>query len=500
MFHYSGVLKERQGDLEEAVKFYDKEGAILGDVDNTRGCYVKLVIEYMGGTLRNPDWGKSVRTVAVSYVSICEFGRDGDLERVRKGLSEAFQKGCDEDYVHGMYGVVCQKMTDYKEAETHLLRAEELFAQHHPSHPVRADTLSALGRIYEEQRRDAEAVQSYRKLIQCNIWPDAREALEKRIADLETRISMREKAAAPDSQPESHPTDAATQLRAAEASLAAGRAADALKSTTEAVRLAPDDPAVLDAHARALYAVKDLRAVEKYAQEGIRAAVKAGNETLAAAILSTYADTFVAAYKVDQARVLWSSKENAFATGKMVVAAYPDNPQAASAYIGILNGPASEAQLARRSEIRRVAPRAVRAAHAKQLWKLATELGAEYAEAVAYAGNMPGSEPSWSPGECEEVRAQRPLEVFDLSIQAARRFCELARDKEQMELEVEARSDLSMIVARKILYLGWSVGGRNYAEALKVFHDHEAYAKTFHTQEGWYDTRLLNTRPPRATP
>lgn len=228
--------------------------------------------------------------------------------------------------------------------------------------------------------------------------------------------------------------------------------------------------------------------------------MKAGNETLAAAILSTYADAFVAAYKVDQARVLWSSKENAFATGKMVVAAYPDNPQAASAYIGILNGPASEAQLARRSEIRRVAPRAVRAAHAKQLWKLATELGAEYAEAVAYAGNMPGSEPSWSPGECEEVRAQRPLEVFDLSIQAARRFCELARDKEQMELEVEARSDLSMIVARKILYLGWSVGGRNYAEALKVFHDHEAYAKTFHTQEGWYEYPASEHPSPASDP
>ena len=157
-------------------------------------------------------------------------------------------------------------------------------------------------------------------------------------------------------------------------------------------------------------------------------------------------------------------------------------------------------QLARRSEIRRVAPRAVRAAHAKQLWKLATELGAEYAEAVAYAGNMPGSEPSWSPGECEEVRAQRPLEVFDLSIQAARRFCELARDKEQMELEVEARSDLSMIVARKILYLGWSVGGRNYAEALKVFHDHEAYAKTFHTQEGWYEYPASEHPSPASDP
>jgi len=251
---------------------------------------------------------------------------------------------------------------------------------------------------------------------------------------------------------------AGRQLDQAQRLLKEKKFTEAHAITSDLLEKAPEDLDVLAMHLRVLHELKNYRAVEHYANEGVERALKLGEEGAVAELLQTYSFSFGAAMLVDRSKATLANKMQAYRLGKTVVEKYPDNPRIVRAYVRILadfRGWKGE----RWTEIRRVAPRGIRAAYRQQQWKTTAELAEVYGNAVI--GKARGIQPK--PNEYDAIRRENPLALFDLGLDAAKKLS--IRDR--------GSHFVGHLVGLKIQYLGGPIGGPDLDAAIKTFRDHE---------------------------
>jgi tetratricopeptide (TPR) repeat protein len=392
-FWCQGHMEEADGELSEALAFYERAKAVQlpaeeAEMDTWIQRYVLSVqetIREIGSAGDNPKWGKLVRKATASFIAVGDHGDLKKLDAMRKLLDEALRNGCDEDFVHGLYGVICQRMEDAKEAEPHLLRAEELFGQHHPDHHIRGTALEALGKIYETQMRYEEAMKCYRKALQCNRSPEETVALQKEIEALGPKMAARDKIGEPEKPLNLAGADADKLLEMARQSAKAQHMADAVRYTQEAVRLKPDSPKVLAEHLSMLLRAKDFIAVEQAAAGAVDLAIKQDDPEALYGIMNTFYWALLEDSKAYDTRAtpygLEPPSERIKALAPLNVAeralrSRPDDPRLVLVFLRI------HQDIVGRAEARQVvleqAPKALREAHRRGDWETACLVGMLY--------------------------------------------------------------------------------------------------------------------------
>ena len=154
--------------------------------------------------------------------------------------------------------------------------------------------------------------------------------------------------------------------------------------------------------------------------------------------------------KLDSGQATLARKEDAPAIGREVRRAYPNNAKAVLAQARILR------RLGKFAAIRSIVPPAILRAHEQKQWRVAAELVVLYRDAVRWVGM---SESAHTPENIAEVRAQKPVKLFNLGIDAAQRI----PDNELIARAYKA----------KIEYMAGAIGGKDLGAAIQTYREYE---------------------------
>ena len=378
-FRMLGLLKEREGELEQALAFYRKGAAVQVSEEDSHvftipadyeASYVESALEIVGASAEGKAWGKLLRIAAPLYVkSANEPGRENHWRELRDILGKAIAAGCKDDYVFAVYGIACYETEDWDEARKNLLRGEHL----PPDHPVRSRALESLGDISFADKNYAEALRCYRAAMESD--QAGGDFLRPKVQEAEKQITAQRDLQNAKKQLLGGTPDAGKLLKLARECVKAGNAAEGVRYSAQALRLAPEQPSVHAEHLAILLAAKQFVPLEQAAPAAVDAALKAKDVEALASAMDCYSrgvveDRLAFEGQPERLRKLEPDK-----LARRAMDAYPGDPRLVLAYLRIFTEVTDlDTDDNVLDTLLRYVPAAVSQACAQKRWKVACEI------------------------------------------------------------------------------------------------------------------------------